>query len=177
MTINQSNISALFGLALLFAFMFTFVAGFFRSPFVPSNRRTIEKMLKIAKIKKGEKVVDLGCGDGRIVVRADRLYGAKAVGYEISWMVWSLAQLNKLLKGSNAKIYRQSFFQADLSQVDVVFCYLLPEAMRQLEPKFKKELKKGARIVSASFSLPGWKPVRDYPREGRVVRIFVYKKT
>jgi ribosomal protein L11 methylase PrmA len=172
----QNLIPPILALSLLFGFMFFFVAGFFRSPFVPSNRKTIDKMLEVAKIKKGEKVYDLGCGDGRIVIAADRKFGAEAVGYEISILVWNLAHINKFFKRSKAKILRKDFFKADLRDADVVFCYLLPEVMEKLAPKFKKELKPGARVVSASFHLPKWKLVKKYKREGRVCPVFVYKK-
>ncbi len=175
-TATADLISALFGLSLLLAFAWMFIAGFFRSPFVPSNRPTIEKMLKVAKLKKKERIVDLGCGDGRIVFTAERQYGALASGYEISIIVWLLAQTNRLFKGAKAPIYRRNFFQADLRQTDVVFCYLLPEVMKKLAPKFKKELPKGARIVSAAFRLPGWRIHKEYPREGRATPIFIYKQ-
>lgn len=131
-------------------------------------------MLLVAKIKPGQKIVDLGCGDGRIVFRAEKNYGAVAEGYEISVFVWLLAQLNRLLKRSKAKIYRRNFFTADLSQADVVFCYLLPEVMQKLSPKFKKELKPGAKIISASFSLPEYEAREVYPAEARAAKIFIY---
>ncbi|MFA6458739.1 MAG: 50S ribosomal protein L11 methyltransferase [Patescibacteria group bacterium] len=164
------------GFAFMISLFYFFVAGFFRSPFVPSNRKTIAKMLLVAKIRPGEKVVDLGCGDGRIVFRAEKFFGANAEGYEISVFVWLLAQANRWLKSTKAKIYRRNFFTADLSQADVVFCYLLPEVMLKLSPKFKKELKPGARIISASFSLPGFEPQKIYPAEARAAKIFIYEQ-
>lgn len=170
------DLVSLLALALLLAFFYFFVAGFFRSPFVPANRKTVEKMLAAAKLRKGERVIDLGCGDGRIVFLAAKRYGVIAEGYEISNFVWLIAQLNRLLKHSEAKIYRKNFFKADLSKADVVFCYLLPEVMRKLAPKLGKELKPGTRIVSASFSLPEWKAVRVYEKGGGVEKIFVYRR-
>ncbi|MFH1375389.1 MAG: 50S ribosomal protein L11 methyltransferase [Patescibacteria group bacterium] len=166
----------LFGLIFLLAFFYFFVAGFFRSPFVPANRKTVEKMLAAAKLRKGERVIDLGCGDGRIIFLAEQRYGVTAEGYEVSTFVWLLAQLNRLLKHSQAKIYRKNFFKADLAQADIVFCYLLPEVMRKLAPKLKQELKQGARIVSASFSLPDWEAVQVYEKEGGSEKVFVYRR-
>jgi len=172
----MNEMIALLGFFFLLTLFYFFIAGFFRSPFVPSNRKTIEKMLRVAKIKAGERVVDLGCGDGRIVFRAEKEFGAKAEGYEISIFVWLLAQSNRILKRAKSKIYRRNFFKADISKADVVFCYLFPEVMQKLSPKFKKELKKGARIISASFSLHDWKAVKVYEKEGREGKIFVYRK-
>ncbi len=173
---NPIDLAALLGIILLFALLYFFIAGFFRSPFVPSNHKTIQKMLRIAKIKKGERVVDLGCGDGRIVFSAEKNFGAKAEGYEISIFVWLLAQLNRIFKNAKSPIYRKNLFEADLSKADVVFCYLLPEVMKKLSPKFKKELKKGTRIISASFSLRDWKAKKVHPAKGKEGKVFVYQK-
>lgn len=163
-------------IGLLVAFFVFFVAGFFRSPFVPSNRRTLARMLEVAEIRPGQKIVDLGCGDGRIVFRAEKEFGAVASGFEISIFVWSLAQINRIRKNAKSKIYRRDFFAADLSNVDIVFCYLLPEMMHKLSPKFKKELRPGAKIISAGFSLPGFRLLKKYPKEGGAIEIFIYEK-
>ncbi|MCF7846245.1 MAG: 50S ribosomal protein L11 methyltransferase [Candidatus Peribacteraceae bacterium] len=171
------DLLAFLGIVLLLTIFYFFVAGFFRSPFVPSNRKTIAKMLEIAKIKAGDRVIDLGCGDGRIVFRAEKQFRAKAEGYEISIFVWIFAQINRLFRGAKSKIYRKNLFDVDLSEADVVFCYLLPAVMQKLSPKFKKELKRGARIISASFSLHDWKAKKVYPAEARAAKIFVYEQS
>jgi len=172
-----SLVLALLGLLFMLGFIWMFIAGFFRSPFVPSNRKTVDKMLQLAKLKTGEKLVDLGCGDGRIVVRADTRFGAIATGYEISFPVWVLAQLNKLFWRSHATIRRGDLFQADLREADVVMCYLLPAVMKRLAPIFQKELKPGARVVSAAFSMPGWQPTETHERADGCAKILIYTQS
>lgn len=160
---------------LILAGAISVVLGFFRSPFIPSNRATVDRMLSVAQIQPRERVVDLGAGDGRIVFAAARM-GADAVGYEISFFVWLIALMRKVLTRSSGVIYRRSLFDADLRQADVVFCYLLPSAMARLAPKFTAELPRGARIISASFHLPMWMVYREYPAGGGAKRIFEYRK-
>lgn len=173
MTETQTLIFVLFALALLTALAYFFIAGFFRSPFVPSSRATVRAMLAAANLQSGERLCDLGCGDGRIIFAAEKM-GARAIGYEISIFVWLLAQIRRLLQRSQVQIFRRNFFHADFRNIDVVTCYLLPEVMVKLSPKLKKELRSGARIVSAAFHLPGW-PLQKKLKSGKT-KIFVYQK-
>jgi predicted TPR repeat methyltransferase len=177
MQIWQLCIAGVLLIAFFVALLVVFIGGFFQTPFVPSRKKVIKEMLRLAKIKKGERVVDLGCGDGRILIRAEKDFQAKAEGYEISRLVWLVAQLNRLLHRSNVKIYRKNFFQADLRKADVVFCYLLPGVMQQLSPKFRKELKRDCRVVSASFKLPGWKTIQTSKAAKHRGKVFLYKKS
>ena len=132
-------------------------------------------MLRLAQIQAGERVVDLGCGDGRILIRAEKEFHAKAEGYEISRFVWFFAQINRFLHRSKIQLHRKDFFQANLCKADVVFCYLLPSVMQQLSPKFRKELKKGCRVISASFKIPDFKPSKTSHIKTRGGKIFLYK--
>lgn len=104
-------------------------------------------------LKKGKKVYDLGCGDGRLVIGAAKIAGVTGVGFEISPPVYLLAFIfRNLLNGFIATIYFKSFWNKDLSDADVVFLYLLPKAMKKLVEKFNKELKKEHSLFLMLFN-------------------------
>jgi SAM-dependent methyltransferase len=129
--------------------------------FVPSPQDVVEKMLELAKVKKGEVVVDLGCGDGRIPVTAATSYGCKAVGYDLD--AGCIKRAVELVKrknvGDRVRILQEDIFKVDLRQADVVTLYLLPHLNAKLIPQFDK-MKPGARIVSHAFDLKGIVPDR-----------------
>ncbi len=136
-------------------------AGKDREPdaiFFPTPQDVVEKMLKLANVKKDDMVYDLGCGDGRIVVTAAKKYGCKAVGYEIDPELVKLAREN--IKQNQVehlvKIEREDVFTLDLSGADVIMVYLLPRLNERLIPQLKK-LKPGSRIVSHQFQMLGVK--------------------
>lgn len=116
-------------------------------------------MLKVAKLKKGQKTYELGCGDARLTCFASKEYKAKAVGFEFSPLVFLLAKIRNFISRSHADIKFQNFYKADFRNADAIFCYLLPSVMQKLSIKFKKELKKGTKIISYAFPIKGWKEV------------------
>jgi outer membrane protein assembly factor BamB/precorrin-6B methylase 2 len=124
--------------------------------YVPTPQDVVEKMLELAAVKKTETLVDLGCGDGRIVVTAARKYGCKAIGYDIDPECVKMAKENvkKHALGERVTIERKDFFTVDLSKVDVVALYLPPKVLARLLPRLDR-LPAGARIVSHAFALPG----------------------
>lgn len=130
-------------------------------PFVPTPQPVVDAMLKLAGVTARDTVVDLGSGDGRIVLTAARVYGARGRGIELD---------AELVESSNAEAKRGGladrvrFLQADVVKADirdatVVTVYLLPDMMRQLRDKFLNELKPGTRIVSHDFDFgDNWFP-------------------
>lgn len=147
------------------------------APFVPTPIVRVKKMLEVAEIKPGEKVYDIGCGDGRMVYIAARDHGAKAVGLELSPLVYALARIRKLLWKSKAKILFRDFNFCNLSDADVVVCYLLPDTLAGLQTKLQKELKKGARVISYAFKIGDWKEARKEERdlENNLAPIWIYE--
>lgn len=148
------------------------------APFVPTPMARVEKMLALAKVKKGEKVYDIGCGDGRMVYVAANEYNADAVGYELSPLVYVLARVRKFFWKSKARIEFTDFRYRNLSDADVIVCYLLPDALARLQPKLEAELKKGARVISYAFSIGTWGATHreDRDKEHNMAPIWVYER-
>jgi|SRR5581483_1268479 len=130
------------------------------APYVASPQSIVDRMLELADLKPGEKLYDLGSGDGRILITAVTHFRAKAVGVEISDdLVRSTnARIRQLGLDNDAHVIHGNFLDVDLSPADVVTLYLATDANEMLRPNLEKELKTGARVVSHEYAVPGWKP-------------------
>ncbi|MFA5127094.1 MAG: SAM-dependent methyltransferase [Patescibacteria group bacterium] len=124
---------------------------------VPTRQADIDRFLRLADVGSKEKVYDLGCGDGRLVISASKL-GAEAIGLEISILLYIGAVLRKFFSGSKAKIKFGDFWRVDLRQADVVYLFLIPRVYSRLKNKLEKELKPGAKVVVLVWPIPGWQP-------------------
>jgi predicted RNA methylase len=133
------------------------------APWVPTSLKKVRKMLTMAEVGPGDLVYDLGCGDGRTIVTAARRYGARAVGIEIDPLRYLWCQLFITVLGlrDRVRIVYGDFFNQDLSDADVVTCYLLQDTNDKLEEKFKRELRPGTRVVSNTFTFSGLHKVRQ----------------
>src|SRR5205823_6031735 len=127
--------------------------------YVPTRQAVVDAMLKVASVKAGDVVYDLGCGDGRIVVSAARL-GARGIGIDIDPQRVSEANQNVQRSGvgDRVKILNQDLFTTDFSDANVVALYLLPSLNLKLRPILWKTLKPGTRVVSHDFDMGDWKP-------------------
>jgi SAM-dependent methyltransferase len=131
--------------------------------YLPTPQPVVDRMLRMAAVKPGERVYDLGCGDGRIVITAARKFGAHGIGVEIdpALVRRSRANVRRSGVGKRVVIKQADIFQIDFSDADVVVLYLLPELNARLLPRLRK-LKPGARIVSFEFDMPGARPTEVY---------------
>ena len=129
-------------------------------PFVPTPFEVVDRMLEMAEVKKVDVVYDLGSGDGRIVIRAAKKYGARVVGIEIDRPLVDLSRAKARDAGVAhlVEFYEQDALNVDLSQATVVTLYMLPEFNARLRPILAQQLKSGARIVSHDFDIEGWVP-------------------
>jgi SAM-dependent methyltransferase len=123
------------------------------APWYPTPIRKAEKMLTMANLQPDELVYDLGCGDGRVLVIAARRFGARAVGIELDPLryLWCQFLIRLLGLGDRVQVVLGDFFSRDLSNADVVTCYLLQSTNNRLEIKLQRELKPGTRVVSHAF--------------------------
>lgn len=129
------------------------------APYVPSLKKKIEIMLNLAKLSKSDRVVELGCGDGRIIRKIASERVREAVGYEFSLPTYLAAKILVFLKHSKARIKFANFWRVDLSRFDLIVCFLMEEAMSKFEKEVWPGLKKGTRLVSNQFRMKGVKPV------------------
>lgn len=126
-------------------------------------------MIELADLKKHEKLIDLGSGDGRIVFQAAKT-GADCIGIELNPVLYYLSLLKAKLFGlKNVKFKRQDLWTIDLSDTDVLTLYFIDNKMEKLKRKIQKEMKPGARIISHAFTFPGW------PYEKKDGKIYLYK--
>ncbi len=125
--------------------------------YVSTARARVSAYLETVAPEPGQLLVDLGCGDGRVLRCASRHYRVYAQGYELNPLAYLKARL--LSAGyADVAIHRKNFWKADLSSADIVCCYLFPDVMTRLAGKLREELKPGATVVSCNFPLPGFHP-------------------
>ncbi len=130
-------------------------------PYVPTPQPVVDRMLDLAKVSQGDVLYDLGCGDGRIVITADRERGARGVGIDMNPQRISEAKANAQEAGvaDKVKFIQGDLFEADISDASVVTLYLLPDVNLKLRPQLWKQLKVGTRVVSHDFDMgPEWPP-------------------
>ncbi|MEM4243334.1 MAG: methyltransferase domain-containing protein, partial [Candidatus Bathyarchaeia archaeon] len=122
----------------------------FIAPFVPTPLPVIEYMLKLADLRAGEVLFDLGAGDGRTVIMAAKSFGARAVGVELreDLAKKALSTIHENGLTDRVTIVNGDMFNVNLSSADVVFLYLTTSANEKIRPKLENELKKGARVIS-----------------------------
>lgn len=169
----------LFYLFLVFAIIFLFFLLSMiwppDSPWAPwwrTSKNIARKMCKLAKVGKDDLVYDLGSGEGTALLIAAREFGAKGLGIEIDPLRFTFSKLLIKRNGltNSVIIKRGNLFDQDLSRASVIFVYLVPKTLDKLLPKFKKELKKGTRIVSFRYKIE--LPLKKYDAESNL-RLYV----
>lgn len=145
------------------------------APYVASPEMVVEEMLRLAEVGKEDVVYDLGSGDGRIVIMAAKLRGARGVGFELDASLVSQASENARRAGVAhlVEFRRQDVLTVDLSPATVVTIYLSQEANLKLRPAIRSQLRPGARVVSHDFDMGDWRPhaVRPLLDDAGMVRI------
>ncbi len=143
-------------------------------PFVPSKAGVVAEMLRLADVRDGDVVYDLGCGDGRIVISAAKR-GAKCVGIDKDPERIKECNVNAEREGVADKVrfVEQDIFETDFSEATVLALYLMPEINMKLRPRILNELKPGTRIVSHDFDMGEWQP-EHVSRGERASTVFLW---
>jgi hypothetical protein len=132
------------------------------APYIPTPTAIVDRMLTLAKVGPSDYVIDLGSGDGRLVIAAVAKYKARGgMGVEIDRDLVKQAtdDAEKAGVGDRVTFVAGDLFVADIERATVVTLYLVPSMMGDVEAKLRKELKPGTRVVSHDYPLPSWKPV------------------
>ena len=152
------------------------------APYYPTPDSIVVKMLELGGLKPGEKMFDLGSGDGRIVIAAAQKFRASAIGVELDTDLCrqSLERIRKLGLERTAQIVEGDILKQDYSSADLITVYLLPNSNDKVQPLLERHLKKGARVVAHDFEFRGWTPVKvediEDDGEGRSHTLFLYRR-
>jgi hypothetical protein len=159
---------------LLLSALWLVVPALYGVPWIPTREGRIRKALQLAGLQPGEKLYDLGAGDGRVLIVAVKEFGAWAVGIEIGPVQWALGWLRIWFSGSRHRAWIRcgNFYKADIHDADVVFVYLTSTQTSRLAAKLEQELRPGARVVSVAADFPGWQA----SQVDREALIFVYRR-
>ncbi|HKW36561.1 MAG TPA: methyltransferase domain-containing protein [Burkholderiales bacterium] len=130
------------------------------TPYVPTPQVVVDRMLDMAGLKAGETVIDLGSGDGRIMIEAASKYGARGFGVEIDPKLVVLSNERAAQAGvaDRVQFLQQDLFKTDFHEANVLTLYLLPDVNLALRPKILAELRPGARVVSHDYGMGDWRP-------------------
>ena len=145
--------------------------------FCTTHKSKIDAILDALPMNSGQRLIDLGCGDGRFLRAAVSRHKVKGTEYEVNPLARMLARIRTIgLK--DAGISGRDFWHVPFKDADFIFCYLFPDLMEKLAHKAGSEMKEGARLISCNFELPGWTPERIIRAEGESNNdpIFIYRK-
>lgn len=151
-----------------------------RVPWVPTREELLDIIMRLANIKDTDIFYDLGCGDGRVVVRALKEGAKKGICVELNMAL--IEKAKDVAKSENVidriEFLNEDFFKISLSDATVVYMYLLTSVNKALKPKLENELQNGARVITLDFEIPGWKPVQivEISLPMRTARLFLYTK-
>ena len=139
-------------------------------PYDPTPHNVVAQMLSLARVREGDVVYDLGCGDGRIVIAAAKQAGARGVCVDIDPARIRESRANAEAAGVQARIrfIEQDLFTTDIGEATVVVLFLWPEVNLKLRPKLWRELRPGTRVISYVHDMGDWQPRQVMKVQGRL---------
>ncbi len=162
---------------LLLFLITTGIAAYSFAPWVPAWKKDLPRIFALADLKQGEKFYDLGCGDGKTVIYAAKNFSAQAIGVELALPLFLYCKVKQLfLQNKKLRFKYGNLFKQDLSDANVIYVFGTP---RTLQDKFKqkltKELRQGTRVISYTFPIAGWEPVKVSKPTEKDIAIYLYK--
>jgi len=146
------------------------------APFIPTRPKVIKKIIDEIEISENATIVEFGCGAAGFLRAVHRKYPkANLIGVEHSPLPYVIANIQNMLGRNNIKIIRDNLFNTDVSNADLIYCYLSVGSMQELEKKFKKECKSGAQIISFTFPMHNMQAVNKCSIGNIGEKIFFYK--
>lgn len=147
----------IFLLLLDFYLISLLISSFFGAPYVPTDKKILNKILSKLPLKKNRVFIELGCGDGRVVKYAVEKYQVKGIGIDINpYLILILKIINKLKGSNNPQFIYQDVFKTKLNRASYIYIFLMPNMLNKLKEKFQEELNKGTLIISHGFKIPQW---------------------
>lgn len=137
------------------------------SPYVPTRKNELDYILQAAKLKKGDYLLEIGCGDGRFLRKAAQKYGVVGMGVDINRFVLAMARFKtKHQRIDNIEFKAQNIFDTDFGRADAIYIFLMPDFIKKLKGKMERECKRGTLIISHGFRVEGW--------EARQIRVLAH---
>jgi hypothetical protein len=146
-----------------------------KTPYLPSKKKTLKVVLDSLEFLPSDKVIDLGCGDMKMLIMLEKKFNIKGTGYEISPLPYLFAKSKLLVFNCKSKIIFQNILKHKIPPADKIFIYLTPTILKKLAPKLKSECKKNTLIISNTFTIPNLKLLKEIPATKANQKIYVYK--
>src|SRR3989338_2852914 len=143
-------------------------------PWVPTGARASDHMMRLADVKRGETVLDLGCGDGRVVLHAAQAFGANVIGYDWNPVLVMMGKLSVWCHGlrGQAQVHRGDILSLSYPPADVIALYLFDHLNARLEPRLRAQYPQGTRVVTRRFVFPNLREVRSSDFEGETYHLY-----
>lgn len=147
------------------------------APYVPTSKNQLEKIFKNVKFKKGDTLVELGSGDGRLIRYAAKVFGVNGVGIEINPLLiwWSRFLSQRDGTKNSVQFLRKNVFDYSLTRANYLYLFLMPDLIVKLLPKFDRELKKGSIIISHGFKIIGYEKKLIHTEFDKMFSTYYYK--
>lgn len=164
-------------IAVALVFLSAALASLSAAPWVPTRNRDTGRIARLLELRPGKTLVELGSGDGRVLVGLANATGATVIGYELSLLPYLVAHVRRLFSPARTRITLRygDCFRAPLGEADAVYCFLMPRALARLEQKCVQELRPGVPLLSYAFGIPGRPADRVDKPDARTISLHLYR--